>query len=74
MKIYKAVMNPEILYAAKILCLTQRDTKTLRVLTHKILKRMRKPKKVQEKESRLYINYEKTNLIEGEDIVQFIKA
>lgn len=74
LQIYKTAIRPVVTYAAETMCLTQRCEDKLRVFERKILRKILGPKRTEDDEYRILWNYEINDIMEGEDIVKYIKA
>jgi len=73
MKIYKTMMSPVISYSSETWTLTTKDEKNLHIFERQILRKILGPVNI-DNIWRTRNNMEIDKLIEGADIVRFIKA
>jgi hypothetical protein len=73
MKIYKRMIRPVVTYASKTWTLTVEDENNLRIFERQILRKIFGPVNI-DNIWRIRNNMETDELIEGADIVRFIKA
>jgi endonuclease/exonuclease/phosphatase family metal-dependent hydrolase len=73
-KIYKAAIRPVATYAAETMRLTNTDEENLGIFERKVLRKIAGPRRTEEGEYRILMNHEIRDIIEGEDIVGFVKA
>jgi hypothetical protein len=73
MKIYKTVIRPVVTYSSETWTLTARDVNNLRIFERQILRKIFGPVNI-DNIWRIRNNIEIDKLIEGADIVRFIKA
>jgi hypothetical protein len=73
MKIYKTMIRPVVTYSSETWTLTAKDENKLRIFERKILRKIFSPVNT-DNVWRIQNNMEIDNLIEGADIVRFIKA
>jgi hypothetical protein len=73
-KIYKAAIRPVATYAAETMRLTNTDEENIGIFERKVLRKIAGPRRTEEGEYRTLMNHEIRDIIEGEDIVGFVKA
>jgi hypothetical protein len=73
MKIYKTIIRPVVMYSSETWTLTAKDENNLRIFERQILRKIFGPVKI-DNIWRIRNNVEIDELIEGADIVRFIKA
>jgi hypothetical protein len=73
MKIYKTMVRPVVTYSSETWTLTAQDENNLRIFERQILRKIYGPVNI-DSVWRIRNNMEIGNLIEGADIVRFIKA
>ena len=73
MKIYKTMIRPVVTYTSETWTLTAKDENNLRIFERQILRKIFDPVNI-DNVWRIQNNMEIDNLIEGADIVRFIKA
>ena len=73
MKIYKTMIRPVIIYSSRTWTLTAKDENNLRTFERQILRNIFSPVNI-DNVWRIQSDMEIDNLIEGADIVRFIKA
>jgi hypothetical protein len=73
MKIYKTIIRPVVTYSSETLTLTAKDENNLRIFERQILRKIFGPVNI-ENIWRIRNNMEIGKLIEGADIVRYIKA
>ena len=72
-RLYRTLIRPVVTYAAETWNISSRDANKLRVFERKIIRRIYGP--IQENGYwRIMDNLEVNNILNGEDIVRFIKA
>lgn len=74
MKIYKTLVRPVVSYASETLCMSADEEEQLRVFERRIMRSILGPKKVCNEEQRALMNHEITRIMNGEDIVKYIKS
>jgi hypothetical protein len=73
MKIYKTIISPVVTYSSQTWILTAKDEKKLRIFERQKLRKIFGPVNI-ENTWRIRNNMEIDKLIEGAEIVRFIKA
>jgi hypothetical protein len=73
MKIYKTIIRPVVTYSSETWTLTTKDENNLRTFERQILKKIFVPVNI-DNIWRIRSNIEIDKLIEGADVVRFIKA
>jgi len=73
MKIYKTMIRPVVIYSSETWTLTAKDENNLRISERQILRKIFSPVNI-DNVWRIRSDMEIDNLIEGADIVRFIKA
>uniref|UniRef100_A0A8D9B1A7 Craniofacial development protein 2 n=1 Tax=Cacopsylla melanoneura TaxID=428564 RepID=A0A8D9B1A7_9HEMI len=74
MKIYKTLIRPIVTYGSENWTLTQEDQEKIRRFERKIIRRIYGAVRLNEEEWRIRTNREILEILEGEDIVKFIKS
>uniref|UniRef100_A0A8D8QNX5 Craniofacial development protein 2 n=1 Tax=Cacopsylla melanoneura TaxID=428564 RepID=A0A8D8QNX5_9HEMI len=74
MKIYKTLIRPVITYGSESWTLTKEDQERIRRFERKIIRRIYGPIRVNETEWRIRHNAEINNILNGEDIIKFVKS
>ncbi|KAI4459669.1 reverse transcriptase (rna-dependent dna polymerase) [Holotrichia oblita] len=74
LQIYKTTIRPVVTYSSETMCLSQRDEDKLRVFERKVLRKILGPKRNEEGQYRILWNYEIVKILEGEDIIKYVKA
>jgi len=73
MKIYKTMIRPVVTFSSETWTLTTKDGNNLRIFERQILRKISGPVNI-DSVWRIRNNMEIDNIIEGADIVRFIKA
>lgn len=72
--LYKITIRPILCYNAETWTLTTTNKNRLRIFKRKVLRKIFGPVKVKDESTRIRFNHELLQLVEGEDVVKFIKA
>lgn len=73
-KLYKSLIRPVLTYAAEVICITKREEEELKIFERKVLRMIVGPTRLDNGEYRAKTNAELREVMDGEDIVKFIKA
>lgn len=74
LKIYKTTIRPVVTYAAEVANLTSKEEEQLKIFERKIVRMIMGPKKVNQNETRLLMNYEIENILKNENIIKIFKS
>jgi hypothetical protein len=72
-RVYKTIIRPVVVYSSETWTLTAKDESNLRIFERQILRKIYGPVNI-DNTWRIWNNMEIDKLIEGADIVRFIKA
>jgi hypothetical protein len=74
LKMYNGLIRPVVTYGCKAWTLTTRDEQYLRILEHRILRKIFGPVQNEDGSWKIRMNHELNELTENADIVKFIKS